>query len=356
MKTRSLKKVVLLVLVVLAAYSAVSYAEETPRPQRRFRGGLYGDWIVKSDYNGRSFESILAFTRDKDGKQIGQWISFMGISELKELKFEEEKLTFQRENRNRDGETSTSKFSGTIKEGKLTGTMTTSRGETKLEGARAPRPPRAVGDWAIKMTMGEQERTSTLSIKADKEGKLSAVWTSPRGAREMQDVKYERGTLTFKNKPNAENTFNITFEGTVRGDTLKGNIKSERGEVALEGKLAGAPVIGTWNLEIASEQGSRKQRLRINPDMSGLYGSTPIEKVVLDEDKVTFKIVLKFGEREFEMNFAGKLEKEKLTGELTTSRGTQKITGTKVVRTFGRRPGGQRPAAARPAREGSNNR
>ncbi len=342
-------------MVGMAVFSAIAVAEQAPRPQRRFGGGLYGDWIVKSDYNGRTMESILAFTRDKDGKQVGQWISFMGLTELKKLKFEDGELTFERESRNRSGETSTSKFSGTITEGKLTGTMTSSRGESKYEGARAPRPSRAVGIWAMKMTMGEREMTSTLGIKADKEGKLSAVWTSPRGARQMQDVKYERGTLTFINKPTEENSFSMNFEGQVRGDTLIGKMKVNENETAIEGKLAGAPVIGTWNLDIAAEQGTRKQRLRVNSDMSGLYGSTPIDKIVLDGDKVSFKIVLKFGDREFEMKFAGKLEKEKLTGELTTSRGSSKITGTKVIRTFGRGPGRQRPSGARPARQGSNN-
>ena len=66
--------------------------------------------------------------------------------------------------------------------------------------------------------------------------------------------------------------------------------------------------------------------------MSGMYGATPIEKINLEDSQVSFKIVLEFGDRKFEMDFAGKLEDSKLTGELTTSRGTQKVTGTKVVR------------------------
>ena len=104
-----------------------------------------------------------------------------------------------------------------------------------------------------------------------------------------------------------------------------------------EGKQIGAPLIGTWNLEIASEQGNRKQRLRVNPDMTGLYGGIALKKVNLEGDKVSFKTVLKFGDREFEISFAGKLDESKLTGELTTSRGTRKVKGAKVVRTFRRR-------------------
>jgi hypothetical protein len=41
---------------------------------------------------------------------------------------------------------------------------------------------------------------------------------------------------------------------------------------------------------------------------------------------------MEFGERKFEMSFEGKLEESKLTGELTTSRGSQKVTGAKIIR------------------------
>ena len=47
--------------------------------------------------------------------------------------------------------------------------------------------------------------------------------------------------------------------------------------------------------------------------------------------------MLEFGDQTFEMDFAGKIEDSKLTGELSSSRGSQKLTGTKLVRTFTRR-------------------
>jgi len=86
-----------------------------------------------------------------------------------------------------------------------------------------------------------------------------------------------------------------------------------------------------------SERGSRKNRLRVNPDMSGLYGAIPIKKVNLKGNQVSFKIVLEFGDQKFEMSFEGKVEDSRLTGELTNSRGSQKIKGAKVIRTFRRR-------------------
>jgi len=331
-----LKAVLCCALVVLV----MSSAQVSAQSSRSRRGGLYGDWLVKMSFGERQMESILSFSRDREGNRTGQWISFWGLNELKDVKFEDNKLSFIQVFRFRDNESS-SKFEGAIEDGKLSGTLSSDRGESKLEGKRIPRAPRAVGRWAMKYKVGEREITGTLVIKADKERNLSAEWQSRRGEHQITDLQYERGNLSFKRKSKyGDREFESTFEGTVRGDTLSGAFKSTRGELAAEGKLIGAPLIGSWILEIASERGPRKQRLRVNPDMSGLYGSLPIKKVNLEDGKVSFKLVLEFGERKFEMSFEGKLEESKLTGELKTSRGTRKVTGKKVIRTFRRRSTG----------------
>jgi len=338
-KQTSLKAILYCSLLIAVVLSAQVWGQESSRPARGRRRGLYGDWKVKVDFNGRQSESILSFSRDREGSQTGQWISFWGLNELKEVKFEEGKLSFVQERRNRQGGTTTSKFTGTIEEGKISGTLSSDRGERKLEGTRSPRVPRVAGNWEMKLKMGEREFTGTLIIKADKEGKLTGEWKSQRGEHTISDLAYQRRSLTFKRKSKmGEREWESTFEGSIEGgDTLNGVFKSERGEIKAEGKLAGAALIGTWNLDIASERGDRKQRLRVNPDMSGLYGAIKLEKVNLDGDKVSFKTVMKFREREFEMSFEGKLAESKLTGELTTSRGSQKVTGTKVVRRLRRR-------------------
>jgi hypothetical protein len=258
-------------LMVLIMLSAQVKAQSS----RSRRGGLYGDWQVKINFDGRQFGSILSFSRDREGNQTGSWIGLMGISEMKDIKYEEGQLSFVFSPRNRDGETTTNKFEGTIKEGKLSGTLSSARGEFELEGKRSPRVPRAVGSWAMKYNIGDREITSTLVVKVDKEGNLTAQWQGRRSKSEITDLQYERGKLSFKRKSTYQDRQReSTFEGTVRGDTLSGVMKSERGEITAEGKLVGAPVIGTWNLEVTSEQwSSHKQRLRVNPDMSGLYGS-----------------------------------------------------------------------------------
>ena len=338
MEHRAILKVVLVALLVVS-FVLPMQASAQPRSRRR---GLFGDWQVKVEFGERQMESILSFSRNSEGNLTAQWISFWGVSELKDVKFEENKLSFVQVVRFGDNEF-TQNFTGTVEDGKITGILSSDRGESKLEGQRSPRMSRAVGNWEIKFKMGDREITTTLVVKADKEGQLKGEWQSQWGEHEITDLQYERGNLTFKRKSKfQERQMESTFEGTIgRDNTLTGVIKSEMGEVQAEGKLIGAPLIGTWNLDIESERGPRKQRLRINPDMSALYGSTLIKKINLDGDKVSFKYVRSFGDQEFETSFAGKLAESKLTGELTTSRGTRKVTGTKVVRTFRSRSTGQ---------------
>lgn len=337
MKQGTLVKVILLLVVSLMIASV------SAQPQGRGQGrGIYGDWVVKSDFNGRTMESILSISRDQDGNQTGVWISFMGLNELKEITFEDGKLSFTQTRTNRDGQTSESKFTGTITDGVLTGTMSGGRGDYELTGKRAPRMPRAVGQWEMKYTMGTREITSTLIIKADAEGNLSAEMPGGRGETVISDLALEnRNELSFKRVSKfQEREFESTFTGTLQGNEITGTFKSERGESPVTGTRIGTALIGTWNLDVTSDFGDRKQRLVVNPDMSGLYGSMPVKDIKLDGDAVSFKLVMEFGQNTFEMDFAGKLADSKLTGELTSDRGSQKITGTKVERRRGPRNAG----------------
>ena len=338
MKKHTIIKAVLCCALLVLVMVSAQVRGGSSRPRR---GGFYGDWLVKMTFGERQMESILSFSRDSEGNRTGQWISFWGMNELKDVKFEENKLSFVQVFRFGENE-STSTFKGTIEEGKLSGTLSSDRGETKLEGTRMPRTPRAVGSWEMKYKIGEREITGTLVVKVDKERNLSAEWQSQRGEHEITDLKYERGNLSFKRTSKfGERQWKSTFEGTLSRDTLTGAFKSERGEIKAEGKLIGAPLIGTWTLEITSDRGTRKQRLRVNPDMSALYGSMPLKKVNFEDGKVSFKLVREFGDRKFEISFEGKIQDSKLTGESTSSRGTRKVTGKKVVRTFRRRRTGQ---------------
>jgi len=295
---------------------------------------LYGDWQIKMRFGENELESILAFSRNQEG-YTGQWISFWGMNELKDVKFEENKLSFTQVT-NFGGQERTSKFTGAIEQGELSGLLIGDERETEIKGKRAPRPPRGVGSWEMKIKVGENERPGTLTITADKEGNLGGMWKSSRGEGKLSDVKYADRKLTFTRVIQRDSgEMVIAFEGTLCYTSLEGVFKSDRGEAPATGTRVGAALIGTWNLDIESERGARKQRLRVNSDMSALYGSTLIKKVNLDGDKVSFKYVLTFNDQDYTTSFEGKIADSKLTGEVKTDRGTSKVTGAK--RTFRRR-------------------
>ena len=189
----------------------------------------------------------------------------------------------------------------------------------------------------MKFQVGERKITTVLVVRETQEGKLVAEWQSEWGEHEITDFQYERGRLTFKRKSKFQDRqLNSTFEGTIQWQTgtLSGVIKSELGEVAAQGERINSELIGNWNLDVASDRGDYKQRLKINRDMTGTYGTIPIEKVNVSDGMVNFLATMQFGDREFEMAFKGKLAGSKLTGELKTSRGTQKVVGEKTVRPF----------------------
>lgn len=323
MKVLSFQRVVVFVtFVLLAGFSSVSaaVAEE----------GIVGDWVVKTDFNEWKMESILSLSKDKAGKLGGQWISFWGLNELQNVKYEAGKLSFSLVYRF-GGNESTSKYSMTIKDGKLTGSGSSDRGEFTFEGKPLTPLPCVVGTWEFKSKWREREYVSTLTVKADKDGKLSGQWQNQRGQSEISDLKFAEGKLTFtRTSTYQDRKRESSYKLSVNGNTLSGTRKSQRGEREVVGKLVGAALVGKWELTISSERGDRKQILWVHPDMSGMYGPVLLEKVNLEGDKVSFKLVQSFGDRVFESEFKGQLKDEKLTGESTSSRGTRKVVGRKI--------------------------
>jgi hypothetical protein len=333
MKRQMLFKVVLCCSLLTLSLLAVP-ASAQPTGRR----GIFGDWQIKVPFGERDMNVILSFTRDQEGNWAGQWISGWAMNELKDVKFEEGNLSFVHTARFGDNEF-TSTFKGSIEEGKITGVLSSDRGDSDVKGQRAPRTPRALGNWEMKFKVGERDITSMLVITADKEGQLQAQWQNEWSQHEITDLTYERRSLSFKRHSKMQDReWDSTFEGTFEGDTLTGTIKSEMGEIEARGTRLGAAAIGTWNLDVNNEWGNFKQRLRVNPDMTGLYGTIPVKKVNLENDQVSFKMVIPFGDQEFEWNFTGKIADQKLTGEIVTGRGTQEIKGTKVVRRRRGRP------------------
>lgn len=87
-----------------------------------------------------------------------------------------------------------------------------------------------VGTWQCKYKIGDQERTSTLTVKkeGDKfEGTMD--WPDQKGEK-LKDPKFKDGKLTFSAvRKFMDNTIPIDYSFTIDGDTLKGKASADFG-------------------------------------------------------------------------------------------------------------------------------
>lgn len=293
--------------------------------------GLIGDWDMRLDFDGRQMASILSFYPDEQGQLSAHWVSIMGVSEAKDITREGKDITFTLISQFGD-EAFTSNFVGTLDKRRLSGLLTSDRGEVTTEGKKLRRMPAIVGSWNMAFKIGERDINAALVVSGDEENKLKAEWQSEWGEHEITDVQFKDRKLTFTRVTTfGDRRMESTYEGTLKGHTLNGTIKSERGEIAATGKRVGAALVGRWHLEMTSDSGKRTQMLRVHPDLSGLFGPVHIKKVNLDGTQVGFQTQLEFGEQTIDISFAGQVEGRKLTGELTTSRGTRHVQGQKLA-------------------------
>jgi hypothetical protein len=291
---------------------------------------ITGDWEITMNFDGRESFATLSISRKADGSLAGKW----GTGELNDVKFEDGKLTFVRILTLGDREF-IMEYSGTLKDGKLTGAVSSDRGDTPANGVRKKPQCPALGQWDMKFNVGDREITGRLILSEKPDSTLAGKWDADYGEHTISNVKLQDGKLTFT-RNSKMNDFEIetTFEGAIKGHKLTGAFKSQRGELPATGERVGAALVGKWELTRTSERYTRTSMLTINGDMTGRYEffgvETPITDLKLEGNQVTFYIEMGFGDQTFKMDFKGKLDGTSLNGELTTSRGTSEFTGKKV--------------------------
>lgn len=103
------------------------------------------------------------------------------------------------------------------------------------------KPADPAGTWACSYKIGDQERTSTLTIKKEKDDFVGTMSWADQKDEKLKDVKFKEGKLTFS----AVRKFNgmdipIDYTFTVEGDKLKGKGSTDFGgqktEFDIEGK------------------------------------------------------------------------------------------------------------------------
>lgn len=309
-------------LIILLMFLVQVSAGQAPRR-------MTGDWRLQIDIDGQQLPAILSLSKNADGTLKGEWLSFWGITPLREIKYEDKQLSFAMTVRIDEGDTDTT-FAGSLKQGELSGVFSNNLGEYPARGRRIRRIPMAAGTWKTKLKMGDREFTADLIVKVDAQGKLNADWKSQYGEHEVTNVQFKQGKLSFDRKSRIQDRpWESSFEGTINGHTLSGTMRSDRGEITLEGEREGALAVGRWELDVKSDNWARKELLRVFPDLSARYGAISIEKVHLDGKDVAFKTRLEVGDQTLDISFTGQITGRKLTGEITSSMGTAEVTGEK---------------------------
>ncbi len=201
--------------------------------------------------------------------------------------------------------------------------------------ASAATAQKTIGEWDIKMKFNDREVTSNLTITQGEDGSFAGKWKSQWGESKLTDVVFKDDKLSFtRTSKYGDREWKSTFEGTVAGNDLKGKIKSEWGEFDANGTLVTPSVFGKWEITSESRRGTRKRTLTLNEDMTGTYQmrdrEVPIKDLKIDQQQITFKLDMNFGERSFTMDFKGKFDGDTIDGEFITSRGSRKATGKRV--------------------------
>ena len=98
-----------------------------------------------------------------------------------------------------------------------------------------------VGTWKCEYQIGEQKRTSTLTIKKDGD-KLAGTMSWPdQKETNLKDLKLKDGDLTFSAvRVVGDNNYNVEYKFTITGDKLKGQgavlTGGEKRQFDIEGK------------------------------------------------------------------------------------------------------------------------
>ena len=141
-----------------------------------------GDWQITVDFNGRAMVATLSISKTADGAWAGKW----GSSDLSNVKFDGQKLTFVRTIRFGDQEFSMN-YTGTLKDGKLTGTLSGDQGESAANAIRKKVKSPVLGQWDITFNVGDRDINGRLIISEKPDGTLTGEWTKEAGrARRVQ--------------------------------------------------------------------------------------------------------------------------------------------------------------------------
>ena len=119
--------------------------------------------------------------------------------------------------------------------------MALALGACGLAGAADDKVVDPVGTWQCSYEIGEQKRTSTLTVKKEGDKFVGTMSWPDQKDEKIKDPKFKDGKLTFSAvRKFMDNTIPIDYALTIDGDELKGKGEADFGgqkqEFDIEGK------------------------------------------------------------------------------------------------------------------------
>lgn len=339
--TKVSKSIIVACILLFLQTSFVAAAED-----------ITGEWEIKTDYHGLMRLATLSFSKKADGNLTGT----CGSSKLTNVCFENGKLSFTRiiPTRARDFK---HEYMLTLKDGKLTGTMSGDLGNFSVNGIRKKAKSPVLGQWDISLIAGKGEILGRLIISEKPDGTLAGKRDDGREhiVSVVSNVKFQDGKLTYTRTSKIsythfdrliENEFELNFEGTIKGHKLAGVFRSSGGgEFQATGERVGAALVGKWELITETPYGETTTSImNINGDLTGKYGGPKgdeitIKNLKLEGDQVTFFLEWSLQGMTFRMDFKGKIDGKilrggfngkTLKGKQSFNKYTNKVTGKKI--------------------------
>jgi len=293
---------------------------------------VVGVWDLAYKIGDRDVTAKLIVSEKADGAFDARWTSPMGESTISNVQFEGGKLTFDRTIKFNEREF-TMTFEGVAQGDALTGASKSDMGEIAVVGTRFGTA--LIGKWETTTNTDQGAMPSTLTVYPD----LTARQEFFGGEMPVKDLKLDGDQVTYALELGfGDQTFRIDYKVKLQGNTFAGQTSSDRGTYDFTGKklepAGGSALVGKWEFTRETPQGTRTNTLTVKDDMTATYSmrnnEMPVTDLKVEGDQVSFKVTMTFNDREFSMDFKGRLEGNALTGEFTTSRGTRPAVGKKV--------------------------
>ena len=206
---------------------------------------IHGDWALVATSEGGTFEPKLLIVHEGDKIEgVYVWDESVKV-DIKEPKLSDKELTFKVEH-DFSGSPIVVVYTVTAEgdsiKGKADYDLGGQTGTATVEGKRV-KPVDVSGTWNITLTTEDGQSYDVVAkLEQSKDG-LKGTYSGPAGDADISDAKVEGNEIEFTVVRERDGEkFEVEYEGTVDGDTIKGEAEADLGgqeaKFKFEGKRA----------------------------------------------------------------------------------------------------------------------